>query len=294
MTDTSGISVCFGNVEDDVLLDNAKLALREMKAKWSDRIQIDTTHFVCTNPTPTPTGAQASGSTSGSPGIEYQRALQLSIPVVQPHWILACHAEKKMVPIGSFYLGVTPSAPNSATFTRPQSMSQASTPRSAGIPNTSNRASMPLPLRSATGSPPPASAFVNNQSLASPEPKGRGAHFNPVPEEKLGDDDAEEVQLERTDSGGSRRKSKTGTMNREFKFPPQSPPSSPDIPPKNAAASPPLPVHAETSGRSTPLTVIAPSSVEVPPPPPIEKERSGHTVDDESEELGETEEIALN
>jgi len=35
--------VCFGNVQDSVLLENAKLALQEMRAKWSDKIQIDTT-----------------------------------------------------------------------------------------------------------------------------------------------------------------------------------------------------------------------------------------------------------
>ena len=50
MLDTSGISVCFGNVQDPVLLENAKLALLEMGAKWSDNIQIDTPNFVCTTP----------------------------------------------------------------------------------------------------------------------------------------------------------------------------------------------------------------------------------------------------
>lgn len=97
MSDTSGISVCFGNVQDAVLLENAKLALREMGAKWSDKIQIDTSHFVCTTPAATPSGANVAGNTSGAPGVAYQRALQLSIPVVQPHWILACHAEKRCV-----------------------------------------------------------------------------------------------------------------------------------------------------------------------------------------------------
>lgn len=89
MQDTSGISVCFGTVQDEVLLENAKLALRDMGAKWSDRIQIDTSHFVCTTP--------AGPGGGGAPGAMYQRALQLSIPVVQPHWILACHAEKRFV-----------------------------------------------------------------------------------------------------------------------------------------------------------------------------------------------------
>jgi len=48
---TSGICVCFGNVQDPVLLENAKLALREMGA---DKIQIDTSHFVCTTAAATP------------------------------------------------------------------------------------------------------------------------------------------------------------------------------------------------------------------------------------------------
>ncbi|KAG8937074.1 Chitin synthase, class 5 [Tulasnella sp. 418] len=70
MSDTSGISVCFGNVQDPVLLENAKLALEDMKAKWSDKVQIDTTHFVCTTPAATPSGAQATGNVSNAPGVD--------------------------------------------------------------------------------------------------------------------------------------------------------------------------------------------------------------------------------
>jgi len=94
MFDTSGISVCFGNVQDPMLLEQARLALREMGGKWTEKIQIDTTHFVCT----TPAAVQTSASTpqlAGAPSVEYQRALQMSIPIVQPQWILACLAEKK-------------------------------------------------------------------------------------------------------------------------------------------------------------------------------------------------------
>ena len=95
MSDTSGICVCFGHVQDPVLLESAKMALTEMKAKWSDRIQIDTTHFVCTTPAATPSGATVAGNATGGSGVEYQKALQLSIPVVQPQWVLACLQEKK-------------------------------------------------------------------------------------------------------------------------------------------------------------------------------------------------------
>jgi hypothetical protein len=96
IADTSGISVSFGTVADEVLLQDVKTALREMRAKWSDEIQIYITHFVCTTPAMTPTGANASGgNVPGGLGVEYQRALQLSIPVVHPQWILACLVEKK-------------------------------------------------------------------------------------------------------------------------------------------------------------------------------------------------------
>jgi len=100
-TNTSGIRVCFGTVQDPELVKSTEAALEEMSAGWSNKIQIDTTHFVCTTPAATPTAAQASGGTVGAsgPGVEYQRALQLSIPIVQPQWILACLAEKRMVPI---------------------------------------------------------------------------------------------------------------------------------------------------------------------------------------------------
>jgi len=183
MTDTSGISVCFGNVQDSVLLENAKLALQEMRAKWSDKIQIDTTHFVCTSPAAASTGAQTSGSISSAPGVEYQRALQLSIPIVQPQWILSCYAEKKMVPISGFYLGTTPSTPMSSTqFTRPHSMSQASLPQSAQAAKAANRASMPAPSRSLTSPDPTPPAISESPS------KAVRKTFEPTPEESADGD----------------------------------------------------------------------------------------------------------
>ena len=44
----------------------------EMSAGWSDKIQIDTTHFVCAKPAATPTATQAGGVTAGAsgPGVE--------------------------------------------------------------------------------------------------------------------------------------------------------------------------------------------------------------------------------
>ncbi|KAF8806093.1 hypothetical protein BYT27DRAFT_7168409 [Phlegmacium glaucopus] len=246
MSDTSGISVCFGNVQDSVLLENAKLALRDMGAKWSDNIQIDTSHFVCTIPGATPSGAGAARNASGTAGLQYQRALQLSIPVVQPHWILACHAEKRMVPIGSFYLGASSTTPSSAAFGRPQSMSQASLPFSPTSPPSNHsargtpasyRASMPAPARAGSSpavSPNNASAFINQPSSAGRPPQPR---FEPTSEEgELSDDPGlQRVQLERSTTAGSvtsvdsKRKSR-GVINPEFKFPPSPPTTTSPVP----------------------------------------------------------------
>ncbi|KAG6845522.1 hypothetical protein H0H87_007766 [Tephrocybe sp. NHM501043] len=299
MTDTSGISVCFGNVQDSVMLENAKLALREMKAKWSDKIQIDTTHFVCTTPATTPSGAQATGGTTGAPGVEYQRALQLSIPVVQPHWILACHSERKMVPIASFYLGATPASPlGSATMGRTQSLSQAAPVRSPASPppnqqqqKQSNRASMPPPSRSSDAPPSQMSPFVNQNG--SPPTPAKANPFEPTPEEPV--EDTEEVHLERNTSIDSKRKSRNGSMNRDFKFP--TPSSSPVIPSKPERRSPPAQLEEPDSAVPVqPSTVITPSSIEVPPPPLVEKEKSATTasLDEGEDDVGDTVDIPLN
>ncbi|KAG6848588.1 hypothetical protein H0H93_015637, partial [Arthromyces matolae] len=305
MTDTSGICVCFGNVQDEILLENAKLALREMGGRWSEKIQIDTTHFVCTTPAVTPGGAQATGGVSGAPGVEYQRALQLSIPVVQPLWILACHSEKKMMPIASFYLGATPiNTPNTSNFNRPQSMSQANLSRGGGAPTTSppppgnhstsssHRASMPPPARSSENNIP-TSAFVNqnqnqnhnNNTTTSTTLPAKPTPFEPTPEE-LGegdndaeDDDGEDVRLEQapaapattstSTSNEQKRRSHNhnGSMNRDFKFP--SPVSSPVV------ASKPGPL----AGRRSPPEQLK----------EVEVEASEEDEDEEEEEQKEQE-----
>ncbi|KAI0315156.1 fibronectin type III/BRCA1 domain-containing protein [Amylostereum chailletii] len=293
MTDTSGISVCFGNVQDSVLLENAKLALNEMRAKWSEKIQIDTTHFVCTTPAASPSAVQTSPTgLHSAPGVEYQRALQLSIPVVQPQWILACRSERKMMPISGFYLGVTPATPiTSPPFSRPQSMSQTSLPHSA---RAANRASLPAPPRTPTSPPPRPS-----QSGARTAPP----KFEPTPEEPGESvEDAEGGALSPSKGKPQTPHMRHGTMDRAFKFPPPKSPSpveeekKTDEPPAASPAEPRVDEDgSEEAGLSAVGSEAAPAlSLEVPPPPtPIEKEKVASPQDGD-EEVGETEEISLN
>ena len=197
-----------------------------------------------------------------------------------------------MIPIASFYLGANPStSANAAPYTRPQSMSQANlshSPTTAAGPtskNSANRASMPAPSR-VTSMSPPHSSFVNQPSPNS-DSRERTGGFEPTPEELEGDAEGADSNLTKE----ARRRSRPGTMDRNFKFPPTSspsPPAVPDLPSSNK------PSADEDDAGLTSVGVVVPSSVEVPPPPPIEKERVGQAVEEGEEDVGETEEIALN
>lgn len=130
----------------------------------------------------------------------------------------------------------------------------------------------------------------------SPENQARSTAFEPTPEEAAEDDETEEVQLERSTSTESKRKSRNGVMNREFKFPtPSSSPVLSNAPVRKERKSPPAQLEEESSVSVQP-TIITPSSIEVPPPPPVEKERSvsRSSVDDGEDEVGDTVDIPLN
>ncbi|THH05543.1 hypothetical protein EW145_g4723 [Phellinidium pouzarii] len=320
MTDTSGISVCFGTVQDKVLFEHVKVSLREMRARWSDKIQIDTTHFVCTTP-----ATESAGANSG-PGVEYQRALQLSIPVVQPQWILACHNGRKMVPIAQFYLGATPNAPlSSAPFTRPQSMSQvslqrapsrdATSPPASTSSATANRASMPPLRRPAVQTDPSTSSFVN-QSPTKAQPNGAVASVPEVDEAEQDEEhesaingavhasdervEGEEGDVEsgegeslsarkgplspRSPLTAAERRARNGTMDRNFRFPP----------PASESEHPVPSLPSEGRNKDAPLSPLSAAPMEVPPPDPVEKERERVDPGEADDDIGATEEISLN
>jgi chitin biosynthesis protein CHS5 len=210
-----------------------------------------------------------------------------------------------MIPISAFYLGVTHSTPtNSASFTRPQSMSQTSLPQSSQAAKAANRTSMPAPSQTAMAPGPTSSADSESPSKAARKT------FEPTPEE-IGDgneshDLASDMKSMNTKNRGPPR-TRHGTMDREFKFPPTS------VPPASDAASSgqqaavagnkaDAGTRNATSARDdgieevglTAVNLVTPSSVEVPPPPPIEKERPPTNHDDAEDDVGETVEISLN
>ncbi|PLW49963.1 hypothetical protein PCASD_01249 [Puccinia coronata f. sp. avenae] len=134
LNDTSGINVCFGVILPQELKEQAKQAIEQLNGRWSDKIEIDTTHFVCTMPYQAQHGPNKSTQPNTFPSLEYQRALQLSIPVVQPSWLQACLHERKMVPIAAHYLGVQPPPLGSSSTTTP-AVGPSGRPRSSSKPN---------------------------------------------------------------------------------------------------------------------------------------------------------------
>lgn len=210
-----------------------------------------------------------------------------------------------------------------SSSTIPPSQSPPANSRSGGG---QTRASMPPPVRVSSASPSGSSAFVNQPPPKeedgeeyedrSPTPTGKGKEIadgeraTPEGRTSVADDDGEHVHLERTTSATStesKRKSRSGTMNKSFRFPPESPSVSPVIPdahPPRGTKAPPPELTGNAGGHGpgeekevAKPSVITPSSIEVPPPPPVEKERSGRsTLSDELDldDVGDTEEISLN
>ncbi|KPV76817.1 uncharacterized protein RHOBADRAFT_51806 [Rhodotorula graminis WP1] len=137
---TTGISACFGLVEPADLAREAHRVIGDLGAKSDTKIQIDTTHYVATS------AASPSAPDSG-PSVEYQKAVQLSIPIVTPEWLLACARAHKLVPIAPYYLGHSNRA---ASLSSAQLVTSQGEPRSrpvAGAGAAATSSSRPQPVK---------------------------------------------------------------------------------------------------------------------------------------------------
>lgn len=90
INDMSGIHACLGGINDPRLRAATKGVIDALGAKCSDQIQLDTTHLITTHEPP------RDGPDAQELKV-YEKALQLSIPIVQPHWLFACQDEQRYV-----------------------------------------------------------------------------------------------------------------------------------------------------------------------------------------------------
>lgn len=191
-----------------------------------------------------------------------------------------------MVPISSFYLGATPNASlSTAAFTRPRPQSQPPLP--------SRTPSLP------TSPPPSTSARPVSIAVTPAAPAPPIQPSLPEEDEEDGEGDGERRDHDRptslrSNTGGSQRSRRTGTMDRAFKFPPVEPPKSPipniTINGEPAPVSPTSPV-----ARTTHIPDEAIKHVELPPPTPAKNEMPVSPGDvSDNEDVGETVEVDLS
>jgi chitin biosynthesis protein CHS5 len=230
-----------------------------MGAKWSGKIEIDTTHLICTTPAGGLGGAGGSpvgnprstvGSVGGvAPIVLYQRAVQLSIPVLQPGWILACHTEQRcifflhssfffllssfilipmfvmlcmMVPVSHHYLSASPPAPHERTpVAHKSSPSLSQSLKSLSLP--AGARSQPGSAGTGTGAgagPAPSSAPIAGVAGNAPTATATDEYTIPPPLHIF------PRRYSTHDSGAtltmtskeSKRKSRLASMNKEFTF----------------------------------------------------------------------------
>ena len=91
MTDLHGITVTAG-VMPSQLRDSLAETVQRIGAKMIEGVRIDTTHFVCTEPR----------------GLDWDKAVEMSVPVVVPDWVKGCEREGKIIGVRAYYLDADP------------------------------------------------------------------------------------------------------------------------------------------------------------------------------------------
>lgn len=87
MTDLSGITITTG-ILPQAMRESLAAAVERIGAKIVDSVRIDTTHFVTTE----------------GRGIQWEKAVEMNIPVVRPEWVDACEKNGRILGVTKFYL----------------------------------------------------------------------------------------------------------------------------------------------------------------------------------------------
>lgn len=87
MTDLSGITITTGILPQS-MRENLAVAVDRIGAKIVDSVRIDTTHFVTTE----------------GRGMQWEKAVEMNIPVVRPEWVDACEKSGRILGVTKFYL----------------------------------------------------------------------------------------------------------------------------------------------------------------------------------------------
>jgi chitin biosynthesis protein CHS5 len=161
MTDLSGITVTPG-VLPEQLRASLETALDRIGARIADTVRIDTTHFVCTE----------------GRGKDWERALEMNIPVVRPEWVEGCEREGRIVGVRGYYLDANPKQRHVG---QNPSLSNA-TVGSSNVAINPKGSQAYVPERPAGRPPPPISP--DRESHITGEGNGPGPEMPPTPPPK--------------------------------------------------------------------------------------------------------------
>ena len=182
MTDLTGIVVTPG-VLPQPLRESLEVAVERIGGRIVDSVRIDTTHFVCTE----------------GRGRDWEKAVEMNIPVVRPEWVEGCEREGRIVGVRGYYLDANPkdrqvgSNPAMSAGNAPRTSSATATQPTSG-PIAGSQTS--LPSRGAPKSPGNDSPLVGEPGPEVP-PTPPPKHDNEV---DPGDEDQEEGPAEKAES----------------------------------------------------------------------------------------------
>ncbi|KAL8918340.1 MAG: hypothetical protein Q9208_007428 [Pyrenodesmia sp. 3 TL-2023] len=169
MTDLSGITVTPG-IMAPPLRESLTGAVDRIGAKIVENVRIDTTHFVCME----------------GRGREWEKAVEMNIPVVRPEWVEGCEREGRIVGVRGYYLNADPKlrqVGQGIGFQSPQRQQQQRSEMGQGtsMPNGS------LPNRGPPQALPPTTPSTNNLRVSDqppppPSPSEGGSPAPPPPE----------------------------------------------------------------------------------------------------------------
>ncbi|CDM27292.1 hypothetical protein DTO013E5_4486 [Penicillium roqueforti] len=154
MTDLSGITVTTG-VLDPQQKEALGAALDRIGGKMIDSVRIDTTHFVCTE----------------GRGAQWEKAVEMNIPVVVPEWVDACETEGTIAGVRGYYLNADPKARqlgviHGSSHQRTTSTLSTATSANQGRPSTQPQRS---PVPEQVPEEPPLTPFPGGETSSQPQ-----------------------------------------------------------------------------------------------------------------------------
>lgn len=182
MTDLTGITVTPGVLAPQ-LREALDTAVERIGAKIADTVRIDTTHFVCTE----------------GRGHEWERALEMNIPVVRPEWIEGCEREGKIVGVRGYYLDANP-----------KDRQVGANPGIAASPAPTLESQTSLPNRGGPKSPGTESVGDGPGPEVPPTPTEKS--LPPPPEEEDEDEEDEEEQPKHEEASGMGAEASNATI----------------------------------------------------------------------------------